>query len=73
MTIESIDNDKCVGCGTCVAGCACDVIRIDKETKKAKIAYQEDCQNCHLCRYFCPEGAVSTSTRLSQPPMVSWG
>ena len=74
MSIEKIDLDKCIGCGECVATCPMDVIRMDKETKKAKITYQEDCQICHLCRIYCPvEGAISISPSKCVHPMVGWG
>jgi len=53
MSVENIDNEKCIGCGTCVATCPMDVFRMDKATEKSKITYQEDCQICHLCRIYC--------------------
>ncbi len=74
MSISNIDEKLCVGCGTCVETCPADVIRIDDKTEKAKIKYVEDCQTCHLCRLFCPEGNVITvSSETSIGPMVSWG
>ena len=62
MPVENIDNDKCIGCGTCVATCPMDVFRMDKKTKKSTITYQTDCQICHLCRIYCPVDAI-TGTR----------
>ena len=75
MTIEKIDHDSCIGCGTCVATCPADVIRMDKTTEKAKITYPEDCQSCHMCRLFCPVGTdvISISSQTCLEPMVSWG
>lgn len=73
MTIENIDIDKCISCGTCVASCPCDVIRMDSESNKAKITYQKDCQNCHICRYFCPAKAITSSSSTCTSPMVGWG
>ena len=75
MAISDIDADKCIGCGTCVATCPADVIRIDKSSGKAKITYPEDCQSCHLCRLFClaDNNVISISQKTPQEPMVSWG
>ena len=71
MTIESIKG--CVGCGTCVQTCPTDVIRLDPKTEKAVIKYPADCQICHLCRMYCPAGAITISPEKSIPVVVSWG
>ena len=80
MTIESIDHDKCVGCGTCVETCPADVIRLNEKLEKSQITYPEDCQSCHLCRLFCPvreETGVDVITisigHVCERPMISWG
>ena len=73
MAIEMIDTEKCTGCETCFTGCPCDVIRMDAETGKAAIAYKEDCQNCHICKYFCPVQAITTSTSVCTKPVTGWG
>ena len=75
MTISNIDTDKCIGCGTCVATCPADVIRMDKTAKKAKITYPEDCQSCHLCRIFCPvsDDVITVVPETCREPMISWG
>ncbi len=73
MSVENIDNEKCIGCGTCVATCPMDVFRMDKATEKSKITYQEDCQICHLCRIYCPVDAISISPVKCVRPMVGWG
>lgn len=72
MAIQIIDIDTCIGCGTCVDGCPCDVIRMDESSKKAKITYKQECQNCHICRYYCPVDAITTDTSMGLPPMVGW-
>lgn len=71
MVIESISG--CIGCEECVKSCPTDVIRIDKNTKKAVIAYPADCQICHLCRMYCPVDAIFISPEKSIPVVVSWG
>ena len=75
MTIESIDSNKCIGCGTCVATCPVDVIRLDKTTNKAKITYPEDCMSCGLCRIFCPVDTtvISISAKTCWDPVASSG
>jgi NAD-dependent dihydropyrimidine dehydrogenase PreA subunit len=74
MSIESIDEATCIGCGTCVASCPMDVIHLSNETGKATIIYQKDCQLCHLCENYCPVGNVITiaPTKFLQP-IVGWG
>jgi NADPH-dependent glutamate synthase beta subunit-like oxidoreductase len=37
---------------------------------KATIAYQEDCQICHLCRLYCPTGAITITSEKSAAPLV---
>jgi NAD-dependent dihydropyrimidine dehydrogenase PreA subunit len=71
MTIQLISG--CIGCGTCVASCPTDVLRLDPKTKKAIIKYPADCQICHLCRMYCPVDAITISPEKSIPVIVSWG
>ena len=71
MPIDSING--CIGCGACVQSCPTDVIRIDERTGKAVIKYVADCQICHLCRMYCPVGAITTTPERSIPVVVSWG
>jgi len=74
MSVYKIDTDKCIGCGTCVLTCPIDVFRLDKDTGKSKITFQEDCQICHLCRVYCPVGddVISISPVKCEKPMVGW-
>ncbi len=74
MSIEKIDKGKCIGCGTCVASCPMDVIRLDTSSKKATIKYAKDCQLCHLCATYCPVGdVISISSEKHSRLMVGWG
>ena len=73
MSIEQIDPELCNGCGICVNSCPMDVIRIDRESKKAVIKYPEDCMLCGCCALDCPENAIYVSPVKSSPVMVSWG
>ena len=74
MPISSINQDTCIGCGECVNSCPMDVIRMDTETRKPEIMFQEDCQTCSLCSHFCPvEGTITISPVKCLQPMVGWG
>ena len=73
MSIERIYHELCNGCGICVNSCPMDVIRIDKESKKAIIRYPADCMLCGQCALDCPENAIYISPVKSSPLLVSWG
>jgi NAD-dependent dihydropyrimidine dehydrogenase PreA subunit len=72
MSIERIDPELCSGCGTCVASCPVDVIRMDPTTGKAVIRYPEDCMCCDYCEVDCPESAIYVAPGKDAPLMVSW-
>ena len=72
MTIERIDPELCSGCGICVNSCSMDVIRMDKENKKALIKYPEECMCCGYCELDCPKNAVYVSPEKHGPLMVGW-
>jgi len=73
LAIIGIDKDLCNGCGECVKSCVVDVIRMDKEEKKAVITYPQDCMLCELCAFFCPTDAIILTPKKSTDVMVSWG
>lgn len=58
MGVRHIDVGLCNGCNICVDHCPLDVLRLDKATKKAYIAYLRDCQSCFLCQSECPQDAI---------------
>ena len=72
MSIQKIDLDLCTGCGICVNSCSMDVIRMDKEARKAVIKYVEDCICCGYCELDCPEKAIFVSPEKFAPLTVSW-
>ena len=73
MAIERIDTALCSGCGICVLSCPMDVFRLNREEKKAVIAYPEDCMLCGWCVIDCPEDAVTLTPDKSSVLTVSWG
>ncbi len=63
-----IDEEKCIGCGICVAHCAHDAIHLD-DRRKAKIDYDK-CVGCGQCVALCQHGGAvladwDTSERLN--------
>ena len=59
--IVVIDEEKCTGCGKCVAPCAEGAIRIIDG--KAKVISEELCDGMGFCIGICPEGAISIKKR----------
>lgn len=71
MAIEAIDSALCTGCGLCVRSCPMDVIRMDKENRKAYIRYVEDCMLCGICLEECPKKAIHLVP--DRPVPMGWG
>lgn len=53
--VAKVDEDKCVGCGSCETVCPVGAIKI--EGGKAKIS--DDCVECGACVSECPVDAIS--------------
>ena len=73
MAIGKIDAGLCSGCGKCEICCPADVIRMNKETRKACVQYPEDCVMCFWCLSECPQDAISMSAGKASPLFTSWG
>jgi len=73
MAIERIDPELCNGCGICVRICPMDVFRMDEKSKKAVIAYPEDCMLCEFCVLDCPKNAITVTPEKTAPLILSWG
>ena len=67
MAISSIDYTICTGCGNCVNACLHDVLRIDDESKKPIIAYQDECVICNICLKDCPVKAMKLEPGIYIP------
>ena len=56
----TINEDICIGCGTCVTSCGRSVYRFDFERKKAVVAEPMNCMvGCLTCANSCPTNAIS--------------
>ncbi len=60
-TIVTIDEEKCTGCGKCVAPCAEGAIEIIDG--KAKVVSEDLCDGMGYCIGICPEGAITIEER----------
>jgi len=59
--IVKIDEEKCTGCGACVAPCAEGAIQIIDG--KAKVVRDELCDGAGFCIGVCPKGALTIEER----------
>ncbi len=56
-----IDEDECLGCGSCMENCPVGALELDDRggyDKKSKV-YPQNCMACHTCEIYCPVGAIS--------------
>ncbi len=61
MVDISIDEAKCVGCGTCIDTCPSSVYELNDDGKST-VVNADDCVECCACVEACPEGAISHSS-----------
>jgi CDP-4-dehydro-6-deoxyglucose reductase len=55
----TVNEDACIGCGTCVTGCSRLVYRYDYERRKAVVADPLNCMvGCTTCANTCPTNAI---------------
>jgi len=54
--------DACTGCGTCVAYCGWDAIRVEN----GRAVHSDKCRGCGRCALHCPEKAVEITIRNPQ-------
>ena len=55
--LSRVNEEICVGCGTCTKKCTVSAIQLN-ERNKAEVN-KSQCLGCGLCAHFCPEGAIS--------------
>ena len=58
--LPKVDQDRCSGCGRCVASCPerLFTLEISGYRKFAAMAASEQCTRCMRCRAECPVGAI---------------
>ncbi len=59
MVKIEIDEDACVGCGSCVDDCPNDVYEMDEIKNKTKVVKEDDCMACLSCHEICPAEAMA--------------
>ncbi len=56
----TVDDDVCIGCGTCVTGCSRLVYRFDYTRLKAIVVDPLNCMvGCTTCANTCPTNAIT--------------
>jgi len=55
--LAQVNQDLCIGCGTCVEKCHTSSMLLNEDGKAENIV--ENCIGCGVCAYFCPENAIS--------------
>lgn len=78
--IETIDLERCTGCGICDLVCPADVIHMTPVTASAEvpglqsvrslpeIKFREHCITCFNCEIFCPEDIVDVHPIVKNRP-----
>ncbi len=57
--VTVVNEQKCVGCGTCKSICSFGAIKVDPEKNVAQVN-SDDCFGCGVCSRSCPEQALET-------------
>lgn len=55
--LSNINEDLCIGCGTCVEKCPVDAIELNSDDKAERNV--DWCIGCGICAHFCPESAIN--------------
>ncbi|MHA1143963.1 MAG: ATP-binding protein [Candidatus Helarchaeota archaeon] len=55
--LSQVDQEKCIGCGTCEERCPTGAIALNADSKAE--VNSELCIGCGICAHFCPEQAIS--------------
>ncbi|MFH1328704.1 MAG: CoB--CoM heterodisulfide reductase iron-sulfur subunit A family protein [Candidatus Bathyarchaeota archaeon] len=56
----SVNEDVCVGCGTCVVSCPYNAIELGKTSKKAHVS-ETLCKGCGTCVVACPSSSIKAN------------
>jgi Pyruvate/2-oxoacid:ferredoxin oxidoreductase delta subunit len=80
--IETIDLERCTGCGNCDAVCPADVIHMERMAAATPmpgvaeqrwlpaIRFREHCITCYNCEIFCPERIVDVHPSVKNRPLA---
>ncbi|MHA1268874.1 MAG: ATP-binding protein [Candidatus Helarchaeota archaeon] len=55
--LSEVNQEICIGCGTCVEKCPMEAISLNDENKAE--VNEKYCIGCGVCAHFCPESAIS--------------
>lgn len=68
MSLLSVDKEKCISDGACVAICPLNLISMDNDGRLPTVAgnIESLCINCGHCVAVCPQGALSLSAMSQQ-------
>jgi len=63
--------DRCKGCGICVAVCQTEVLELSEDENSRGIhipvvVHPDKCLNCGLCEMFCPDFAIWATSNLDE-------
>jgi len=58
MSIERIDDLRCIGCGECLSTCPAEAFSWDELREQPLIRDPDVCFSCSLCQIFCPADAI---------------
>jgi ferredoxin len=59
MPLFEIDQDKCIGCGTCIDECPVGALSLEVDV----VTSNENCSACWVCVDACPVEAFKLSER----------
>ncbi|MBN2333702.1 MAG: ferredoxin family protein [Deltaproteobacteria bacterium] len=64
MPKVEINQERCKGCGLCLAACPEDILRVGEEVNLSGYYYAvvlnpEGCSGCALCAEMCPDLAIT--------------
>jgi heterodisulfide reductase subunit A-like polyferredoxin len=53
--LAKVEEDLCIGCGTCIESCAAEAIELIDTVASVN---NDRCVGCGVCAHLCPENAI---------------